>query len=82
VVLAMFGNFAIIGPMTLLVMPLNGLLGGIMFMHQRRVFRIVNLRIRRNRRGLLFCFFCYQFFMSPISLGGYLLEALGARRRW
>jgi biofilm PGA synthesis N-glycosyltransferase PgaC len=82
IILALMGNFAIVGPMTLLVLPLNALLGGVMFYHQRHVFRSVNLRIRKNKRGLLFYFFCYQFVMSPISLGGYALEAVRARRAW
>ncbi|HEX3510558.1 MAG TPA: glycosyltransferase [Solirubrobacteraceae bacterium] len=82
VVLAAFGNFAIVGPMTLLVLPLNGLLGGVMFLHQKRVFADVKLKVRRNTRGLLFYFFCYQFLMSPISLAGYTLELARARRRW
>jgi biofilm PGA synthesis N-glycosyltransferase PgaC len=82
VVLAAFGNFAIVGPMTLLVLPLNGMLGGVMFLHQKRVFSDVKLKVRRNRRGLLFYFFCYQFLMSPISLAGYTLELARARRRW
>jgi biofilm PGA synthesis N-glycosyltransferase PgaC len=82
IVLAMFGNFAIVGLMTLLVLPLNALLGAIMYRHQRRVFRKLNLRVRENKRGLMFYFFFYQFAMSPISLGGYVLEATGARRRW
>jgi biofilm PGA synthesis N-glycosyltransferase PgaC len=82
VVLAMFGNFAIVGPITLLVLPLNALLGGVMFYHQRHVFRSINLRVRKNKRGLLFYFFCYQFVMAPISLGGYVLEAVRARRAW
>jgi poly-beta-1,6-N-acetyl-D-glucosamine synthase len=82
IVLAMLGNFAIVGPMTLLVLPLNALLGGVMFYHQRHVFRSLDLRIRKNKRGLLFYFFCYQFVMSPISLGGYALEAVRARRAW
>ena len=82
IVLAMTGNFAIVGPMTLIVLPLNALLGGAMYFHQRRVFAAVNLRVRQNRRGLFFYFFCYQFVMSPISLGGYALEAVRARRAW
>lgn len=82
VVLAMTGNFAIVGPMTLMVLPLNALLGGVMYFHQRRVFATVNLRVRKNRRGLLFYFFCYQFLMSPISLAGYVLETVRARRAW
>ncbi|HEY2006104.1 MAG TPA: glycosyltransferase [Solirubrobacteraceae bacterium] len=82
VVLAAHGDFAIVGPMTLMVMPLNAVLGGVMFWHQRRVFSRVKLKVRKNKRGLLFYFFCYQFMMSPISLGGYTLEAFRARRRW
>ncbi len=81
-VLAAFGNFAIVGPVTLLVMPLNCLLGGIMYWHQRRVFSSVDLKVRRNLSGLFFYFFCYQFVMSPISVAGYALEAFRARRRW
>ena len=82
VALAATGNFAIVGPMTLLVLPLNAVLGGVMFMHQRHVFSTVNLRVRKNGIGLLFYFFCYQFVMSPISIGGYLLETVRARRAW
>jgi biofilm PGA synthesis N-glycosyltransferase PgaC len=82
VVLAMFGNFEIVGPMTLLVMPLNFVLGSIMYLHQRNVFSRVKLKVRKNKRGLLFYFFCYQFMMSPISLGGYGLELFRTRRRW
>lgn len=82
VLLAMTGNFVIVGPMTLLVLPLNVVLGGVMFFYQRRVFEAVNLRVRKNRRGLLFYFFCYQFVMSPISLAGYSLEMVRARRAW
>jgi biofilm PGA synthesis N-glycosyltransferase PgaC len=80
--LAATGNFAIVGPMTVLVLPLNVVLGGVMFMHQRRVFGKVNLRIRKNRRGMLFYVFCYQYVMSPISLAGYVMEAARARRAW
>jgi biofilm PGA synthesis N-glycosyltransferase PgaC len=82
VVLAMTGNFAIVGPMTLIVLPLNALLGGAMYFYQRRVFSAVNLRVRQNRSGLFFYFFCYQYIMSPISLAGYVLETFRARRRW
>jgi biofilm PGA synthesis N-glycosyltransferase PgaC len=82
IVLAMMGNFAIVGPMTLMVLPLNAVLGGVMFLHQRHVFADVNLNVRQNRRGLLFYVFCYQFLMSPISLAGYTLELIRARRAW
>jgi biofilm PGA synthesis N-glycosyltransferase PgaC len=82
IVLACFGNFAIVGPMTLIVLPLNALLGGAMFFHQRRVFADVNLRVRKNWSGLIFYFFFYQYIMSPISLAGYTLEMFRARSAW
>jgi poly-beta-1,6-N-acetyl-D-glucosamine synthase len=82
VILALAGNFAIVGLVTLLVLPLNALLGGVMFVHQRHVFDAVSLRVRKNVRGLLFYFFCYQFAMSPISLSGHVLETVRARRVW
>jgi biofilm PGA synthesis N-glycosyltransferase PgaC len=82
VLLALTGNFAIVGPMTLLVLPLNALLGAVMYVHQKAVFRSVNLRVRRNRRGWMFYFFCYQFVMAPISLAGYALEVFRTRRSW
>jgi biofilm PGA synthesis N-glycosyltransferase PgaC len=80
--LAIAGNFAIVGPLTLLVLPLNALLGGVMFLHQRHTFDTVGLKVRKNRRGLFFYFFCYQFAMSPISLSGHVLETVRARRVW
>ena len=82
IVLACSGNFAIVGPMTLIVLPLNALLGGAMFFHQHRVFADVNLRVRKNWSGLIFYFFFYQYIMSPISLAGYTLETFRARRAW
>jgi biofilm PGA synthesis N-glycosyltransferase PgaC len=82
VILALTGDFAIVGPLTLLVLPLNMVLGGIMYGHQLRTFDVVGLRVRRNIRGFLFYFFCYQFAMSPISLSGHVLELVRARRVW
>jgi biofilm PGA synthesis N-glycosyltransferase PgaC len=82
VILAVAGTFAIVGPLTLLVLPLNAVLGGVMYLHQRQTFATVDLKIRKNKRGLLFYFFCYQFAMSPISLSGHVLEMVRARRVW
>jgi hypothetical protein len=54
----------------------------VMYAHQRRVFASVNLSVRNNRTGLLFYYFCYQFVMAPISVAGYVLESVRARRAW
>lgn len=52
VVLACFGMFAIVGPMTLAVIPLNGLLA-VMYLRAREAFHARGLAVRRARLG--FC---------------------------
>lgn len=81
-VLALFGNFAIVGPMTLLVLPLNVCLSLIMLHLSRQSFKEVGLKVRQNRLGFLGYLFTYQLFMSPISVAGYAQELFRARRRW
>jgi biofilm PGA synthesis N-glycosyltransferase PgaC len=82
IALALTGNFAIIGPMTLAVLPLNVGLSIIMFRLSRRSFHEVGLRVRRNWLGYLEYLLTYQLFMSPASVAGYAQEILGAARRW
>lgn len=81
-VLAFTGNFMIVGPMTLLVLPLNGLISAAMYFRQRTIFDTVGLRVRRNPTGFLFYVLLYQFVMAPVSVAGYFLELTGARRNW
>ena len=81
-VLALTGNFMIVGPMTLLVLPLNGLISAAMYVRQRAIFGEVGLHVRRNRTGFLFYVLLYQFVMAPVSVAGYFLEITGARRNW
>ena len=82
IVLALSGNFAIVGPMTLLVLPLNVMLSMIMFRLSRQAFDEVGLRVRQNRLGFLGYLLTYQLIMSPISVAGYAQEAVGSARRW
>jgi biofilm PGA synthesis N-glycosyltransferase PgaC len=81
-VLAAFGNFAIVGPMTLAVLPLNLVMCGALFARERAVFAQLGPHVRRNRRGFLAYFLLYQLIQSPISVSGYILELRGARRAW
>jgi len=66
IVLALCGNFAIVGPMTLAVLPLNVALSMIMFHLSKQSFGEVGLRVRQNRLGYLGYLFTYQLFMSPV----------------
>jgi biofilm PGA synthesis N-glycosyltransferase PgaC len=82
ILLAIGGNYAIVGPMTLLVLPLNMLLSGIMYRLSRQSFEEVGLKVRRNRLGFLAYLLTYQLFMSPISVAGYAQELFGTKRNW
>jgi biofilm PGA synthesis N-glycosyltransferase PgaC len=82
VVLALTGNFLLVGPITLMVLPLSLLLSYVMFSLQRKAFREDHLRIRQNRRGYLFYILFYQAIVSPAALRGYAQQLLSRQRRW
>lgn len=82
IVLAMTGNFMIVGPMTLAVLPLNALLASVMYRRQRRSLADANLRVRRTLAGFAVFFLLYQAFMSPVSVSGYLQELFHLGRKW
>ncbi|MFY0543909.1 glycosyltransferase [Brevibacillus sp. H7] len=79
---ACFGYFWIVGPATLLVLPLALLQNYILYRYQKYVFRTLNLKIRRNWWGFIAYVLCYQMIMSPVSVWGYLQEWLKLRRVW
>lgn len=82
IVLAFTGRFYIVGPLTLLVLPLVFLVVGIMYLKQKKVFDILGLKVRRNRLGLVLFMFFYQMIMSPTCVVGYFQELLGMSKRW
>ena len=82
IVLALTGNFLIVGPMTAAVLPISLMIALTMYVRQRAVFRMLGLRIRRNYLGFLLYVLAYQLIMSPISVSGYATELVRARRVW
>ena len=82
VVLALMGHFFIVGPLTLLVLPLAFLIVAVMYFKQQRVFNELNLKVRRNILGFLVYMLVYQIMMSPICVVGYAQELAGLRKRW
>ena len=82
-VLACFGIFWLVGPMTLAVLPLTGVAYGLLFRRQwRDVFRPLGLVVRRNWVALAAFLLVYQVLMSSVSVRGYAQELLRLRRRW
>jgi poly-beta-1,6-N-acetyl-D-glucosamine synthase len=82
IVLAAFGNYAIVGPATLAVLPLNILIAGIMYRRQRGSFAQAGLRVRQSVIGFVAYLLFYQLVMSPVSLAGYVEEFFQTARRW
>ncbi|MGC7846362.1 glycosyltransferase family 2 protein [Desulforudis sp. 1088] len=81
-VLACFGKYYIVGPYTLLVLPLNVAMTLIMYNYQKKVFGRLDLRVRKNRLGLLAYVLVYQLIVSPVSVWGYIQELFQMRRVW
>ncbi len=77
-----FGDYAIVGPMTLAVLPLNLVIAGTMYRRQRRSFGQAGLRVRQNVVGFVAYLFFYQLVMSPVSVAGYAEELFHVARRW
>ncbi len=75
-------NYAIVGPLTLLVLPLNMILSGIMYKLSKNSFEEVGLHVRRNIKGFFSYLLLYQFFMSPVSVVGYTQELFKTKRNW
>lgn len=82
IVLALFGNFLIVGPMTLMLLPAALLLNMLMFGIGRGMFDAQGLRVRRNVGGFLLYTFAYALVLQPASVLGYASELLNLRRSW
>ena len=82
-VLACFGKFWIVGPMTIAVIPLTLAVYAVLYHYQnKRVFRPLGLKVRRNRLYFFLFVVVYQLFMSTFSVIGYAQELTGRNRRW
>jgi poly-beta-1,6-N-acetyl-D-glucosamine synthase len=81
-ILAFFGFYWIVGPMTLLVLPLTLISYGILYRYQKSVFNDLDLRVRKNTLGFLLFVLCYQMLMAPVSVWGYIQEAFKLQRIW
>lgn len=81
-ILALFGKYYVVGPMTIFVLPLAIMQNYILYRYQRDVFKSLDLNIRKNRFGFIIYVLFYQMLMSPISIMGYLQEIFFLKRVW
>ena len=82
VVLALFGHYYIVGPSTLLVLPLAFLIVFVMYKKQKAVFNELGLQVRQNFVGFFVYMLIFQVLMSPICVIGYSQELLGLTKKW
>lgn len=82
VILALLGFFWIAGPMTLAVLPVSVLINYVMYRNQRKVFSELDLRIRKNKMGLILYTLIYQMLLSPVCVWGYAQEMTGYAKKW
>ncbi len=82
-VLACFGCFWFVGPMTIAVLPVTMLVYGILLHYQRRrVLKPLGLVHRRNPWAFVIFLLFYQALMSVTSVYGYGQELFGRKRSW
>jgi hypothetical protein len=79
IALALAGSLSLLGPPALAVLPLSGLVAGIVLVRQRRALDEVGLAGRRPVAGLIAYVVLYPAVLAPISLAGHL-KALIRRR--
>ena len=82
-ILAFFGKYYIVGIMSLAVLPMTLITFMQLFYYQKkRVFDVLNLKVRKNTLGFILFLLCYQILMSPISMYGYIQEVFRMKRIW
>ena len=81
-ILACFGIYWIVGPMTLSLLPMAFLLNWQMYLKGRAMFRAENLKVRSNYLGFIFYVFAYGLILQPACVYGYFSELLNARKSW
>ena len=82
ILLALFGYFWIVGPITLALNPMAMAMNYFMYRIGCRMFERLGLRVRFNPSGFFIYSLFYSLIMQPVSLVGYVSEILNLRKSW
>ena len=78
-----FHDFIIVGPVTLLLMPLTMTFFLIMLWREKTsVFDENGLKIRKHYGAFIAYMILYSIILSPVCVRGYSQEFLGTERKW
>ncbi|QWD67151.1 glycosyltransferase family 2 protein [Polynucleobacter sp. MWH-Aus1W21] len=81
-VLACFGYFWIVGPMTLSILPMALALNLYMYSRSQSMFSKEHLKVRANIFGFLFYVFAYGLILQPACVYGYFSELFNLNKTW
>ncbi len=81
-ILALFGHYFIVGPMTLALLPIAMVMNLFMFVVGKKTFTEKHLKVRQNFGGFLIYTLAYSLIMQPACLIGYLSEILNLKKTW
>ncbi len=82
ILLAFFGIYWIVGPMTLSLLPMAFLLNWQMYLKGKAMFEAEHLKIRANILGFIFYVFAYGLVLQPACVYGYFSEVFNLRKTW
>lgn len=82
IILALFGYFWIVGPMTLALIPIAMGMNYLMFGLGKTMFDHRGLRVRINIQGFFIYSFGYNLIMQPVCFLGYVSEIMKLKKTW
>ncbi|WP_353432990.1 glycosyltransferase [Polynucleobacter sp. MWH-UH23A] len=81
-ILACFGIYWIVGPMTLFLLPMAASLNWLMYIRGKKMFESEHLHIRTNWFGFIFYVFAYGLILQPACVYGYFSEFFNLKKSW
>lgn len=82
IVLALFGYYWIVGPITLALIPMAMAMNYFMYRIGKKMFVEKGLKVRFNPSGFFIYTLFYCLIMQPVCLAGYVSEMLNLRKTW
>lgn len=81
-ILACFGIFWIVGPMTIALIPMAFILNIVMYNRGKAMFNNEHLTIRKNYFGFIFYILAYGIILQPACVWGYISEIFNFKKHW
>lgn len=77
-----FQNFLIVGPLTLLVLPLALLLTIVTYRYQRQILNKHHIPFNKNLTWFILFLIAFPIIHAPICISGYISERFSLKKKW